>query len=303
AATDQGRPARSRSDGSRGSPARKKVAWRQPAWSRRRTTLSTSASSAITLIARGSEFGAWTRKRASAAERTRADSLTMRAEPSHRRWGDRGTRNQRVAGAFGERHLRRQHDGGGSHFLVHGIDAGRRDALVDESLDRSQEAMPRHDDAVVGRHQVLLGAIDDRAHALLQRRILHRDALDAAERPPRLLRLAIDQIVVVLVGERAIRAGNVLYVDALAVAHRRELGLGQIADRMIVEAPRPAVFVVDRDPEMAVDRMVAARRDHRERGHHPLRDPPVVVAVLRVAASADVEPAGAFGDFEKGASS
>ena len=29
---------------------------------------------------------------------------------------------------------------------------------------------------------------------------------------------------------------------------------------MVVEAPGPAILVVDRDPEMAVDGMVAARR-------------------------------------------
>ena len=63
---------------------------------------------------------------------------------------------------------------------------------------------------------------------------------------------------------------------------------------MVVVAPRPAGLVVDRDPEVAVDGMIASRRDHRERRHHPLRDAPVVVAAFRVPARADVQPAGAF---------
>ena len=38
--------------------------------------------------------------------------------------------------------------------------------------------------------------------------------------------------------------------------------------------------------------MIGARRDHGEGRHHPGRDAPVVVAVLGVAAGADVEAAG-----------
>ena len=49
---------------------------------------------------------------------------------------------------------------------------------------------------------------------------------------------------------------------------------------------------------MPVHRMVAARRDHGERRHDPRRDAPVVVAVLGVAARADVEPAGTLDHFE-----
>ena len=59
---------------------------------------------------------------------------------------------------------------------------------------------------------------------------------------------------------------------------------------MEVVAPGPAILVVDRDPEMAVDRVIAARRDHGERRHHPRRDAPIIVAVLGIASSADEEP-------------
>src|SRR5204862_1607250 len=56
----------------------KNVAWFQTAPASRLTTASPAASSAITLIARGIEFGACTRNRASAAELMRADSLCIR---------------------------------------------------------------------------------------------------------------------------------------------------------------------------------------------------------------------------------
>src|SRR5688500_7827927 len=87
-------------------------------------------------------------------------------------------------------------------------------------------------------------------------------------------------------------------MDALAVLHRLPFLVGQRTDRMVVEAPGPAILVVDRDPEMAVDRMVAAWRHHREARHHPGRDAPVVVSFFRVAARADVEAAVAVDHFE-----
>src|SRR6185312_16410349 len=100
------------------------------------------------------------------------------------------------------------------------------------------------------------------------------------------LRRAVHQVVVVLVGDRPIGAGDDLAVDALAVLHGLALGIGDRARRMIVVAPGPAVLVVDRDPEVAVHGVAAARRDHGEGRHHVLRDTPVVVAILGVAARA-----------------
>ena len=49
---------------------------------------------------------------------------------------------------------------------------------------------------------------------------------------------------------------------------------------------------------MAVQRMVGARRDHGEARHDPLRDAPVVVAVLGIAAGADVQAARALHHLE-----
>src|SRR3982074_2013580 len=100
--------------------------------------------------------------------------------------------------------LRRQHHRSRAHLVMFGIDAGRRDALLHQRFGRAQQPMPRHDDAVIGGDEVLLGAVTDRPHALLQRRILDGEAGDPAEGLAGLLRGPIDQIVVVLVGERPI---------------------------------------------------------------------------------------------------
>src|SRR6266545_7096942 len=124
--------------------------------------------------------------------------------------------------------------------------------------------MARRDDAVIGGDEVLLGAIDDWPHAFLQRSILHGDACDAAISLAALLRRAVHQVVVVLVGERPIGAGLTGRMDAFALLHRLALGAREIARRMIVVAPSPAVVVVDRNPEVAMHRMATARRDHGE---------------------------------------
>ena len=56
-----------------------------------------------------------------------------------------------------------------------------------------------------------------------KRRILDREAFDAAVGPAGLLRGAVHQVVVVLVGERPVGAGHVFAVHALAGLHRRAL--------------------------------------------------------------------------------
>src|SRR5262249_62073073 len=107
-------------------------------------------------------------------------------------------------------------------------------------------------DAVVGGNQILLGAIADRAHALLQRGILAGKAGDAAISLAGLLGGAVHQIIVVLVGDRPERAGHVFAVHAGAVLHGVDFAFRECAGRMEVIGPGPAVLVVDRDPEMAV---------------------------------------------------
>src|SRR5262249_57969737 len=134
-----------------------------------------------------------------------------------RRGGRGGKGGGRVFGGVLERLIRGQHHRGRAHLVVRGIDAGRRDAFLHQRLGRAHQAVARHDDPVVGGNEVLFGAVADRSHALLQRGVLDGEAGNAAEGLAGLLRRAVDQIVVVLVGERPIGAGGVLAVHARAV--------------------------------------------------------------------------------------
>src|SRR4051812_24877017 len=145
---------------------------------------------------------------------------------------DAGPRGERLFGGVLERLIGRQHYRGRAHLVVLGIDAGRDRALVDQRLGGTHQAMTRHDDAVVGGNEVLLGAIADRAHALLQRGVLARKTSDAAESPASLLGGAIYQIVVILVGDRPERAGYVFAVHAGAILHGVDFALCERACRM-----------------------------------------------------------------------
>jgi hypothetical protein len=84
------------------------------------------------------------------------------------------------------------------------------------------------------------------------------------------------------------------------VAHRLHLVVGERTLRVVVECVDPAVLVIDRHPEVAVDGVVAPRRHHREARHHPRSDAPVVLAFLGVAPRADEEAAVGLGDLEEG---
>src|SRR5439155_25561438 len=81
----------------------------------------------------------------------------------------------------------------------------------------------------------------------------------------------------------------VLAMDALAFFHvlaflgtERSLGLE-------VDAPRPAMVVVDRNPDVAAQRVLAEGRDQREPREQPLRDAPVVRIGFAVAAAVQRE--------------
>src|SRR5712691_9056682 len=141
----------------------------------------------MTLTVRGCEFGASMRNFASTAVVMRADSLIMAGAPSDRSVRDARTDRELLARRILERLIRRQHDRGRSYPLVRGLDAGRRDALLNQRLGGAYQPVARHDDSVVGRHEVLLGPVDDRPHALLQRGVLHGEALHPAEGSARLL--------------------------------------------------------------------------------------------------------------------
>src|SRR4051812_16217045 len=130
------------------------------------------------------------------------------------------------------------------------IDAGRYHALVGQGLGRAYQTVAGHDDAVVGGDEVLLGAVDDRPHAFLQRGVLDGDAFDAAVVAAGLLRGAVHEVVVILVRHRdEVGARDGGRMDALARLHRVAFGRGERPRDVIVEAPRPAILVVDRDPE------------------------------------------------------
>src|SRR5580700_6386026 len=161
----------------------------------------------------------------------------------HRRLRHARLAVERFLGAILERHVWLQHHRAGADLLVLDVDSGRRHAFVEERLGGAHQAVPRHDDAVVGRDQVFLGAVADRAHAFLQRGILHGEAGDAAIGAAGFLRGAVDQIIVVLVGKRPER-GIDFAMHAGAILHGIDLGLAQRPHRMEVVGPGPAILVV-----------------------------------------------------------
>src|ERR1700752_5300223 len=76
----------------------------------------------------------------------------------------------------------------------------RRLAAFLDLLPGFYQPLARDDDGAVGGPQMLLGPVRDRAHALLYRRILHGEALDAVVVAAALLLGAVDQVIVAAVG-------------------------------------------------------------------------------------------------------
>src|SRR5437762_7384730 len=130
------------------------------------------------------------------------------------------------------------------------LDTGRIDALLCKCLGSADQAVARHDNPVVRGDEVLLGAVDDRPHAFLQGGVLHGDTFDSAIGVATSLRRAIDEVVIVLVGDWPIGTGNIENVNTLALSHRIALGIGQTAGGVKIIAPGPAILVVDRNPEV-----------------------------------------------------
>src|SRR6266481_1405981 len=205
---------------------------------------------------------------------------------SHRRLCHAGTRGEGLFGSILKGQIGRQDDGGRAHPVMRRVDAGRRDAFLHQRPGRTHQAVPRHDDAVVGGDEIFLGAVADRSHALLQRGILDRKAGNTAECLARFLSRAINQIVIVLIRERSIGAGDIFAMHACPLAHGVDFSARERADGVKVVAPGPAILVINWSPEVAVDRMIAARGDHGEARHHPRRNAPIVIAVLGVALGA-----------------
>src|SRR5262249_46285375 len=104
------------------------------------------------------------------------------------------------------------------------------------------------------------------------------------------LRLAVQQIVFRLVGERNERAGHVFDVNALPVLHCRDFRFRERAPGMVVDAPGPAALIIDRHPGVRTQWMPCPRRNDRVPRHDPGRYPPIIFVAFGVAPGADQQP-------------
>jgi hypothetical protein len=136
------------------------------------------------------------------------------------------------------------------------------------------------------------------SHAFLQRGILHREAEHAAVGAVLLLRLAVEQIIIVLVRLRPKGAGLVLAVDTPPLLHVAALLCGELLLRMEIDAPGPAVFVVDRYPHMAAERVLAEGRYQREPRKQPLGNAPIPGIRFAIAAAVEGQAEIRFLDLE-----
>src|SRR5579862_1913810 len=142
-----------------------------------------------------------------------------------------------------------------------GISTGRVLAALDGARCLEQQAAHYGDGAIRGA-EVLLRAIGDRTHAFLQGDVLRVDAFDAGE-ARRLLRGAIDEIVIREIGLEAEGPGNVVVLAAtierlgLLDITGIERAIGIVAVGPVIDERR---LVIDRDPDMAIDARNAAVR-------------------------------------------
>src|SRR6266849_8121426 len=151
-----------------------------------------------------------------------SSSPAIAALRSNRGVGDALSRLQVFALGLGKGDAEWKHKGGGAHALAFRRQP-RRGRAVLQGERGAAKAMARHDDCIVGRDEILLGAVLDRTHALLHGSILHGDALDAAKGASSLLGVAIDHVVVILIDDRPEGAWDQRDVDAAAAAHGVEL--------------------------------------------------------------------------------
>src|SRR5207247_1315235 len=176
----------------------------------------------------------------------------------------------------------------------------RRLAALLDFLPRFHQPLARDDDGAVGGPEMLLGPVSDGAHALLHRRILHGEALDAVVVAAALLFGAIDQVIVAAVGHGTERPGYQLGMNAVAVLDELDVLRGYGMLGMKRHRPRHAILVVHGHPSMAVERVAGVGWNEGVPRHDPLRDPPVIVAGIRIAPRADEQAAGRVDDVEAG---
>src|SRR6516162_2635908 len=121
---------------------------------------------------------------------------------------------------------------------------GRRLLTLFQRRCRFVQKSPCHDNRAVGRQQLFVLVILNRPHTLLQRCVLDGKSEHAAVGAPVFLRAAIDEIIVILVGQRPERAAGLIgAVDTFAFCHGTTLLLRQRLAGMEVDAPCPAIVV------------------------------------------------------------
>src|SRR6266853_6907719 len=118
----------------------------------------------------------------------------------------------------------------------------RRLAALLDFLPRLHQPLARDDDGAVGGPEMLLGPVRDESHALLHRRILHGEALDAVVVAAALLFGTIDQVIVAAVGHGTERFGYQLGMNAVAVLDEFDMLLGYGVGGMKRHRPRHAIF-------------------------------------------------------------
>ena len=149
-----------------------------------------------------------------------------------------------------------------------GVAAGRHPPRLDVVGGREQEP-PTGLDGTVGRTECLPRAVDDRTatECRLQGEVLGVDSSDPGE-GPRALHLAVDAVVVGLVRLEPPGTGDVVLGAApRSVLTAVELLCGE-ADRLVdgvLPVVDAGVLVVDRYPEVAVDRRAAVALPRRPR--------------------------------------
>src|SRR5690606_35485377 len=123
---------------------------------------------------------------------------------------------------------------------------------------------------------LLVLAILYRPHAFLQRCVLDRKAEDSAICALFLLRLPINEIVVVFIGLWAPATRLIFAMNAFARLHVRPLGFRKRPVGAEIDAPSPAIVVVNRHPNMPTQCVVAKGWNKRMPGKQPLCNAPVI---------------------------
>src|SRR5262249_50151009 len=168
----------------------------------------------------------------------------------------------------------RQH-AGAPPALQMGVGRGRLSPLPKRDR-RIVEKTARHYDSAVSRQKLLVLVILNWSHALLERRVLRGETKHATIGAQILLRRTVHEVIIVLVGNRAEGAGLIGTMNALAFLHVASLDHGQRLVGVKIDAPGPAIIIVDRYPNVPTEGVIAEGRNKREPRKEPLRDAPVI---------------------------